>query len=189
MKAIYVATALLGVVGTTAVAQVTNYDAPGNLEATVDPGCIAVADAGLALSPPDLGLGVIACGQAGDWDRAVPLFVLMQLRAVYDARRVADASAHGAGQVLSMQVNAALPATGEAGMGAAFERFGPTGGAAHGAFCAQVRAAGVPAHDPSWMIMHGMAAFTGIEGDGLVPGFDAQAAWDDVLTGYLKCPG
>ncbi len=61
-----------------AAAQVSDQQAPGNLAATTDPGCIAVADAGATLSPPDLGLGVVACGQAGDWDQAVGLFVLMR---------------------------------------------------------------------------------------------------------------
>ncbi len=172
-----------------AAAQTTNLEAPGNLAPSVDPGCIAAADAGAELSPPDLGLGVVACGKAGEWDRAVEMFVLMQLKAVYDTRRVADGSAHQAGQVLAMQVTEALPEGGQAAMGEAFGSFGDTGGAGHTAFCGAVQAAGTPQHDPAWMVSHGMAAFTGIEGDGLVPGFDAEAAWAEVLTGYMKCSG
>jgi hypothetical protein len=170
-------------------AQVTDYEAPGNLAATVDPGCIAPVEADAALSPPDLGLGVVSCANAGDYDQAVGLFILMQLRAVYDTRRVTDVTAHQAGQVLSMQVTEGLPAGGQDELQAAFGRFGETGGARHAAFCADMRAAGAPTHDPSWMIQHGMAAFQGIEGDGLVPGYDADGMWVTVLSDYLKCAG
>jgi len=82
-------------------AQLTNYETSGNLGATVNPGCITVARAGVQLSPPDLGLGVQACAKAGKWDEAAELYILMQLRAVYDVERVADISAHQAAQVLS----------------------------------------------------------------------------------------
>lgn len=168
-------------------AQVTNREAAGNLAARVDPGCIAVAKAGPELSPPDLGLGVQACAKAGRWDEAVELYILMQLRAVYDIQRVADISAHQAEDVLSMQVTESLPRGGQAKMQAAMERFGGTGGARHRAFCKAVKAAGRPAHDPAWMVRHGMGAFVGGGGDGLVKGFRPDAAWKRVLRDYMKC--
>jgi pentatricopeptide repeat protein len=170
-----------------AVAQVRNHETAGNLAATVDPGCVAVERAGAELSPPDLGLGVRACARAGKWDQAVELYILMQLRAVYDIERVADRSAHQAEDVLSMQVTERLPRGGQAKMQAAFERFGDTGGARHRAFCKAVESSGPPRHDPGWMIRHGMGAVLGEGGDGLVKGFRPERAWRKVLRDYMKC--
>lgn len=170
-----------------AVAQVRNQDTAGNLAATVDPGCVAAADAGAELTPPDLGLGVQACARAGKWDAAVELYILMQLRAVYDIERVSDGSAHQAEDVLSMQVTEHLPRGGQAKMQAAFQRFGDSGGARHRAFCKVVKASGPPRHDPGWMIRHGMGAVLGEGGDGLVKGFRPERAWGKVLRDYMHC--
>jgi hypothetical protein len=187
MKIIGVAAGLVVGFTTIAGAQVTGLVAPGNLAATVNPGCVAVAAAGPALSPPDIALGALDCAAAGDWDQMVDLYVLMQLRAVFDTRRVADVTAHQAGEVLAMEVTAALPAGGTEAMGEAFSRLGETGSVRHQAICAAAVAGGPPRHDPAWMIQHGMGAFTGVVGDGLVPGFDADATWQEMLQGYLKC--
>ncbi|RUS65047.1 hypothetical protein EGN72_01705 [Pseudorhodobacter sp. E13] len=172
-----------------AQAQVTNHEMPGSLAPTTDPGCVSPAQAAVTLTPPDLSLGVLACAQAGDFDAAVELYVLMQLRARFDTLRVADTTAHQAEQVLAMQTFAALSPANQAQLQAAFERFGDTGGARHTAFCAVVTAQGAPDYLPDYMIQHGITAFTGVTGDGLVPGFAVQAAWDGLLGGYLQCPG
>ena len=178
---------VLALAATGAVAQVQDFRTPGNLAATVDPGCISVEKAAPTLSPPDLGLGVRACAKAGKWDEAAELYILMQLRAVYDVERVADISAHQAASVLSMQVTGSLPRGGERKIQAAAERFGGTGGARHKAFCRTVKAAGRPQHSPAWMVQHGMGAVLGEGGDGLVKGFKPDAAWNKVLRGYMKC--
>jgi pentatricopeptide repeat protein len=187
MRGMLALAAAAGLAAGVAGAQVRNQDAAGNLAATVDPGCIAVGQAGATLSPPDLGLGVQACARAGDWDQAVELYILMQLRAVYDIARVADISAHQAEDVLSMQVTESLPRGGQARLQAAFEQFGETGSPRHKAFCRAVKAGGPPQHDPAWMVRHGMGAFLGEGGDGLVPGFRPRAAWTAVLRDYMKC--
>lgn len=170
-----------------ATSQVRNQETAGNLAATVDPGCIAVGEAAPGLSPPDLGLGVRACAKAGQWDAAVELYILMQLRAVYDIARVADKTAHQAEDVLSMQVTESLPRGGQEKILAAFDRFGDTGSPRHRAFCKAVKAGGRPQHDPAWMVLHGMGAVLGEGGDGLVSGFRPEAEWKAVLRDYMKC--
>jgi hypothetical protein len=37
------------------------------------------------------------------------------------------------------------------------------------------------------MIQHGLTAFTGLEGDGLVPDFDPVAGWDAALRETVAC--
>lgn len=155
--------------------------------AAADPGCVAVGAVGATLTPPDLGEGVLACAAAQDWDRGVELYILMRFRAAYDAKRVADETAHQAGAVLAQQVIDALPPGGEEALQAAFGRFGETGSARHGAFCKAVLAAGPSSHDPAWMIAHGMRAFTDPGSEAMVPGFDPKAAWTALMRDYMHC--
>ncbi len=57
------------------------------------------------------------------------------------------------------------------------------------ALCKQMEADGPPTHAPGYMVQHGMQAFTGLEGDGLVAGFEAEVAWERVLDEFLDCWG
>lgn len=168
-------------------AQVTTLEAPGNLAPTVDPGCVAMATADARLSPPDLALGVLACGNAGNWDAAAELYILILLRADFDVRRVVDPTAHQAGQVLLAQLYDRQSEAERASLEAAIRRFADPTTTQRDILCRALQASGVPQHDPSWMIQHGMAAFTGLEGDGLVPGFDPVAGWDAALRETVAC--
>ncbi len=170
-----------------AAAQVTTLEAPGNLAASVDPGCVSMAGADVRLSPPDLGLGVLACVGEGKWAEAANLYALAFLRAEFDTRRVEDASAHQAGEVLSMQLGESLTDNDRAKLGEALAAFADPTAPQKTAFCRAAMAAGVPQHDPSWMIQHGMGAFLGSQGDGLVKGFDAESAWALVLREDMSC--
>jgi hypothetical protein len=170
-----------------ASAQVTRLEAPGNLAATVDPGCIGIDGADAALAPPDLGRGVLACAAQEEWDLALELYVLMQLRAEFDKERVADQTAWQAEDVLSMQVTEALPPGGRDKLIAAFDRYGGIGSPRHAELCVLIRDWEPPSHDPSWMIQHGMGAFLGQSGNGLLSGFDPVATWKTVQRDYMKC--
>ncbi len=170
-----------------AAAQVTNNEAPGNLAPTVDPGCVTMTTADPRLSPPDLALGVLACGRDGNWDAAAELYVLMLMRSSFDVRRVADPTAHQAGEVLTMQLNDAQSEAERASLGEAIQRYADPGMTQRDILCNALRTSGVPQHDPSWMIQHGMAAFTGQQGDGLVPGADPTVLWEQVMQEDVAC--
>ena len=170
-----------------AMAQVQRFETPGNLAPTRDPGCLTMTEVSPDETPANLALGIMRCVGEGRFGAAVESIILMQLFAVYDARRVADKSAHQAGQVLMMNIYSGLSEKQQKSLQEAVEAFGDTGGAKHTALCAQMAGQGPPRYHPAYMIQHGMAAFTGLEGDGLVPGFDAGLAWSDVLASYLKC--
>jgi hypothetical protein len=51
----------------------------------------------------------------------------------------------------------------------------------------QPRASGPPKYRLDYMIRHGMGAFTGEYGDGLVPDFDSSSGWKQVRMSYLEC--
>lgn len=170
-----------------AAAQVTHLDAAGNLAPTTDPGCVTMAGADARLSPPDLALGVLACGRAGNWESAAELYVLMLLRSSFDVRRVADPTAHQAGEVLTTQLNDAQSEADRASLGKAIQRFADPDMTQRDILCKALLTSGVPQHDPSWMIQHGMAAFTGLQGDGLVPGADPGELWQQVMQEDVAC--
>lgn len=168
-------------------AEVTNLETAGNMAPGVDPGCVTMTTADPRLSPPDLALGVLACGRAENWDAAAELYVLMLLRSSFDVRRVADPTAHQAGEVLTMQLNDAQSEADRASLGEAIQRYANPSVTQRDILCGALKASGVPQHDPSWMIQHGMAAFTGLQGDGLVPGADPAVLWDQVMREDVAC--
>jgi hypothetical protein len=170
-----------------AVAQVTEFTTEGNLAPTRNPGCIAVAAADPMLTPADLALGVVACAKAVNYDAATELFILMQLRSVYDTRRVSDETAHQGASVLALQVRQALGSSRLSKLQAATSRFGGTGSPRHAAFCKTVKAGGPPKYYPAYMIQHGMGAVTGTNKPPIVKGFRPRAEWRKVLRGYMKC--
>ena len=170
-----------------AAAQAENYEAEGNLAPTHNVMCVALPEAKVQYTPADLAVAVVRCGNQKEYDKAVDLFILMQLRAAYDAKRVEDRSAHQAGSVLAMQIRTELGKSRMDKMIAALGRFGDDTSPRHKAFCAEVKRSGPPDYHPTYMIQHGMSAFTGRKGNGIVKGFRPQKAWRDLLANYMKC--
>lgn len=173
----------------TAVGSVTDCTTVGNLAPVQDRGCIALAAADPGMSPADLAMSVVACAKGERAGDAAELMVLMLARGLFDTERVADETAHQGLQVLQMQVGSMLT---DAEAAAFQEKMRvlteDRKGAAFADLCQRMAALGVPAHDPAYMIAHGMNAFTGEGGESLVQGFDAAKAWDRALHEFLSCP-
>ena len=53
--------------------------------------------------------------------------------------------------------------------------------------CSTMKTLGPPDYYPEYMILHGMKAFLGIEGDGLKPDFDSDRQWGKILRNNLSC--
>jgi len=170
-----------------AAAQVTNVESEGNLAPTHDVQCVTIKEAKNQFTPADLAVAVVRCGKQKQYDKAIELFILMQLRSVYDTKRVEDRTAHQAGQVLALQIRNALGKSRMDKIAAANDRFGGNGSPRHNAFCAEVKRTGPPNYHPTYMIQHGMSAFTGRKGNGIVKGFRPQKVWSDLLANYMKC--
>lgn len=170
-----------------AYSQITNYESEGNLAPTHKVGCIQLKETRREYTPADLAVAVVKCADRKEYDMAVDLFILMQLRAVYDTKRVKDRSAHQAGAVLALQIRNTLGAARLKKLQAAFDKFGGDNSPRHKAFCALMKRQGPPEYHPAYMIQHGMTAFTGRDGNGLIRGFRPQKAWRDLLKGYMKC--
>ena len=166
---------------------IKNYVAPGNLESKYDPGCIALDKASPQYNPVDLFKAVHACVAADRYDDAYRLYSLAKLYGRYDMLRVADATAHQAITVAQMEVlGDVTPQQQEKFTAAAKAMIDDP--PKHKAYCVEVERIGPPSYFPRYMLQHGMSAFIGRTGDGLISDFDAKVGWTKALTDYLKCP-
>lgn len=170
-----------------AMADITNYETEGNLKPTHRIGCATLAEIGNEITPADLALGFETCMQKQDYVPAVTLLAVMRLRAHFDTKRVTDKTAHGAGQVLTLNALSQLSERKKKFLSLTFERSLARGAETHTAICDHARSNGPPSYIPHYMIQHGLAAFKDKPGIALVDPFDANRAWQNSLTQYFKC--
>ena len=172
-----------------ATAEVTEYQAKGNLETSHDVGCNGFSELNSQLTPADLYGGVGKCLQKGDFDNAAQLFSLAGVYATYDKLRVTDATAHQAHTVLTRNAMAGASTEDQQKLFKAMSEKLAPGTTQLAETCSKVRAIGAPSYHPRYMIQHGMGAFTGAQGgDGLKADFNSASAWEKSLETYLHCP-
>ncbi|MBU6267117.1 MAG: hypothetical protein KGN34_06225 [Sphingomonadales bacterium] len=175
-----------GQAGATPGPKFRDFGAEGTYQPPGQPACIAFAQPAARYDPVDLYKAARACIAAGRFVDAVPLYTLAEVYGRYDALRVVDSTTHAAAAAARTTVFAdVIEADHAAFNAAAQQRMSP---AALPQLCADLRGVGPPAYYPRYMIQHGERAFSGVSGDGLVPGFDSAAAWTRALDSYLHCP-
>lgn len=173
--------------GQTSGAQITNITAPGNLESTATLGCITLDRATAKNNPVDLFLAARACINAGCFEAAAPLYVFAVLYGHFDMDRVADESAHQAIGAVRMEIYGDLSKTQETAFNAQL-KLTVHDPKAHAAFCTVASRIGPPDYFPRYMIQHGMGAFLGKGGDGLVKEFNPAVTWSKLMKNQMKCP-
>ncbi|WP_394173647.1 hypothetical protein [Thalassotalea litorea] len=163
---------------------VVNHEAPGNLESLSPSGCVAVNDLSNMQNPVDIFTGVNICLVEENYPNAAELYFAGMSYGFFDTKRVSDKTAHQAISVLRMNLfsdkgtdvtnklqDAVTDITSD-----------------NKAICESLSNLGAPAYVPTYMIQHGMGAFTGDnENKGLVEDFDSEMAWRDVLATIVKC--
>ncbi len=166
---------------------VTNVRVAGSLAKTHELPCISISEANNSYTPADLYASAAKCDAAGRRTDAVQIYFLAGAYSVYDSMRVKDRSAIQARQVLIINNFGSISDTSHPRLYADIQKITSRQPAAIAALCAGIKAVGKPSYHPHYMILHGMAAFDGIEGDGLVPDYDAAANWAKTLA-PLRCP-
>lgn len=165
-----------------------NIEAPGNLESKNDIGCVGAPKLNNTYTPADLYRGLTKCIEAANYRDGVLMFALAGAYGRFDTFRVTDGTAHQAVMALQMKYIGAQPEDKQA----AFKQnlvktLGNPEGMA--ATCKQIAQIGAPNYYPSYMIQHGMGAFTKSGADStLAAGFDAREAWKKARDTYLHCP-
>ena len=165
-----------------------NIEAQGNLGRSHDLDCSAASALKRQYTPPDLFHAVSDCLAKKHYEESVKLFAIAGAYANFDSQRVADVSAHQAGQVLILNTFQPLDAATKAEFAKALKVLTETGNPKKALLCQNARDLGPPDYWPSYMIQHGISALQGPVQSPLVPGFDPKATWERVLTSYLMCP-
>jgi hypothetical protein len=98
--------------------------------------------------------------------------------------RVPDQSAWNAMQVLQMQYMQDVTPAQKAGFNQAAEAMLQN----RSDICIKLEKLGPPDYVPTYMIQHGMAAFTkSLKNGGVVQDFNGQSAWAQILHDYAHC--
>lgn len=146
-------------------------------------------------TPVELTKSMLTCVQNDRYADAVDLFNMAGVFAKFDTLRVPDKTAHQAYSVLKMSAAQALSQEQLEKFDAQTKKSLESDGY-HEKLCATAKKVGKPSYTPTYMINHGMAAFTGrtLPNEEVSPqlggstGFDEDHAWNNVLDTYLKCP-
>jgi hypothetical protein len=165
--------------------QITNYETKDNLKSFHHLDCVDVAALTTAETPADIYPAVRTCADHGDFQRAARLWVIASLYGRFDTLRVLDVSAHQAIPVLRQTFLGPLDQGAKDQFQTTLKAITAPDQLAD--LCAQMRKVGAPTYYPTYMMQHGMSAFTGT-GGGLKQDFNAAEAWDTSVTDYLHCP-
>jgi hypothetical protein len=168
-------------------AQIVSIEAKGNLEANAPLGCVDMRSVTAAHTPADMIPGVRICLDSAEYVKAADLLAVFRAFGKFDTLRVADKTAHQAIVVLQGNHLGTAAQEHRAAAQEVLKKFGDPGSAELARLCGYLRAIGPPSYQPTYMLQHGMSAFTG-QGGGLTQGFDAKVEWAKMLDGYLRCP-
>jgi hypothetical protein len=105
----------------------------------------------------------------------------------FDAERVVDETARDAHSVLTRDAMSKLD---QSAKDAVFTQLKATLGdpARLPAACMAITRIGPPNYFPEYMVQHGMDAMNNkVQGNGLLPDFDAKLGWQKALDSYLHC--
>ena len=168
--------------------KVTNVTSEGNLASYQAVGCIPLSEAKNTFTPADLYKGVGKCIAQGNYDFAANLFILAGMYARFDAARITDKTAGQAGVVLIMNTFSNVPQDKKIKFGEVTNRLAADAELL-GKLCGEINKIGSPTYYPSYMILHGVKAFTGNPHEGaLVKDFDTPGFWRKLQSESLKCP-
>lgn len=158
--------------------------------ANAAPACLSRTQITAAVTPAVMMAALPRCVQEGRTQDAIDLYNFSGVFAHFDRQRVADQSAHAVYGALKFAAGEAMGEDALVRFDTALKaQLAPEKAPAYIAgVCKDAKRIGPPSYTPTYMIDHGMAAFTG-QGGGPVAGFEPQQAWQNTLSNYLKCPG
>lgn len=178
------ATLSLSACNSTPQNNVSNYYAKGNLESPSPSGCVAVNQLSNQQNPVDIFIGLSTCMSVGNFSQAAELYFAGMSYGYFDTKRVSDKTAHQAISALRMSVFGAQPKEVMDMLQVELDKISSD----NSSICKSLTDLGAPSYKPTYMIQHGMGAFTGQSTkDGLVENFNSAAAWKGSLATIAKC--
>ena len=163
---------------------VTNYESAGNLESPKPAKCGSVVELSNKQNPVDIFSGLNDCLTNKNYLNAAELYLAGMTYGYFDTKRVSDKTAHQAISLLRMNLFGSQPQEVMDKLQAAVINVTSD----NSTFCDSLSVLGAPSYKPSYMIQHGMRAFTGqTTKDGLVENFDSVEAWSGAVSKIVKC--
>jgi hypothetical protein len=167
--------------------KVTNITSKGNLASYQALGCIPLGEVKNTFTPADIHKGVRKCIEQGNYDFAASLYLLAFIYGIFDAERVTDKTAGQAILALNMNTFSSVPQDEKIKVDEAIKHIAQDSELL-GKLCGEINKIGPPDYYPSYMILHGVRAFTGNPHDGaLIKNFDALGTWKKIQSNNLKC--
>ncbi|GAC16227.1 hypothetical protein [Aliiglaciecola lipolytica] len=164
---------------------VVNYETQGNLQSHHSLACLSMTQIRSSYTPADLFSGLTSCVEQQQFDSAADMYLAAMSNGYFDTRRVVDRSAHQAVMVLRM--NTFAPYDQDVLNLLLSEITQKT--TDNSQVCGQLKNIGMPTYHPTYMIQHGMGAFTEQKhSNGLINNFDADLAWQEALKVVSNCP-
>ncbi len=156
----------------------------------IAPPCLSRAQITASVNPAVMMAALPRCLQEGRTQEAIDLYNFAGVFSNFDRQRVADESAHGVYSAMKAVIGESMGEEAQTRFNDALRaQLAPDKAPAYIAgVCKHAKRIGPPSYAPTYMLNHGMAAFTG-KGGGLVPDFNPQQGWQNTLSNYLKCPG
>lgn len=146
--------------------------------------CLTLSEIDRTMDPIHLTRAMLACIQEGRDSDAVDLYNVAGIFAKFDTLRVSDKSAHAAYPMLKVKAGQALGEEKSAEFNQTLKRVSSAPGY-NKRLCDFTAGLYAPSYAPSYMVNHGMGAFTGAKQT--VDNFEPTAAWAKVRAEYVKC--
>jgi len=163
---------------------VTNIQSKENLEAPKPAECVSIDQLQSNQNPADIFVGMKKCLNSENYSAAAEMYYAAMIYGIYDTKRVSDKTSHQGIIVLRMNTLSSLTEQQlsllQTEVNAILE--------SNAQVCEALAARGLPTYHPTYMIQHGMGAFTGDQvSNGIIKNFDSQSAWLEAIDKTVKC--
>lgn len=163
---------------------ITNYQSKGNLESPKPASCTAINQLLSTQNPADIFVGMKQCLNDENYSTAAEMYYAAMTYGIYDTKRVSDKTAHQGLIVLRMNTLNGLSEQQIFLLQSEVNAIRQN----NAKVCDALTARGLPSYHPTYMIQHGMGAFTGSNSNqGIVEGFDSKSAWAEAIEKTVKC--
>jgi len=162
-----------------------NISIKGNLQSHINIGCVGFGLISKDVTPADIFEGIKVCIQNDKFEEIIPMFLLANLNGRFDAKRVSDRTAGQGIRVMQMNTFGALSSVKQQELQRHLENF-RNSPSEMDKFCLSARQLDYPTYHPDYMILHGINAFSGIEGNGLKGDFNSEKVWNELYTKFCE---
>lgn len=168
--------------------QFTKARITGSLEPTLDLGCIGGNQVLSTHTPPDLFLAAYKCIMSDEFERAARLMTIAEAFGVFDVARLTDPTTRDGPKVLAQRVISQVPKDKMNSL-AQSVRKAVSNSSINDDLCNDLRRSGPPTYYPKYLVLHGLAAYSGqvTPENSLKAPFDAAEYWESYLRKAVGC--